>query len=61
MSVAESIHGHTHNGFSHDHAVELLSEQTVDIENAALTIAPDDLEPSVYAPPVFEIDIPPRA
>ncbi|MFK7966421.1 MAG: hypothetical protein AB8C46_20855 [Burkholderiaceae bacterium] len=59
-SVAESIHGHSHDGFSHDHAVELLSEQSIDIENAALTIAPDDLASSVYAPPVFEINIPPR-
>lgn len=60
IGVAESLHGHSHDGFSHDHAADFLSEKTVQFDSAALTTAPDDWLSSVYPLPVFEIDIPPQ-
>ncbi len=56
----ESIHGHSHDSFSHDHVVEVLSESNVEFAGVSITIAPVEPIYSVYAPPVFEIDIPPR-
>ncbi|MGB7300093.1 MAG: hypothetical protein WBD34_12285 [Burkholderiaceae bacterium] len=60
-TMAEWIHGHSHDGFSHDHVVEFLGERTIELENPAVTVAPDDPTPLIYTPPIFEIDIPPRA
>ena len=58
--VGESMHGHTHDEFSHDHTFEAHGGQANQFAHKALTAAPDDCAPSVCAPPVFEIDIPPR-
>jgi len=60
MSIGESIHGHSHDGFSHDHVVEVLGEDLTEFRNSPLSIRPDDLVSSIYTRPVFEIYIPPR-
>ncbi len=59
-SPTELVHGHSHDGFSHDHTSDFLDEHASEITRIVLTGAVNDCAPSVQRPPVYEIVIPPR-